>query len=68
MGTAFDLNVKDNLVFIFDLESSIYTFGQDELLGVSSSDKFLFRLYTGVKMDLNLTEYFKKSRSASKND
>lgn len=52
MGTAFDLDIKDNLVFTCDLEGSIYTFGQDELLGVSSNDKFLFRLYTGVKMNL----------------
>jgi len=53
MGTAFDLDMKDNLVFTCDLESSIYTFGQDELLGVSSNDKFLFRLYTGVKINLS---------------
>jgi hypothetical protein len=60
MGTAFDLNIRDNLVFIFDLESSLYTFGQDELLGISSSDKFLFRLYTGVK--INLTDYFNNNK------
>lgn len=66
LGTAFDLKIKKDLVFNFDLESSIYTFGQDELLGVSSSDKYLFRLYTGIKM--NLSDYFKKREAASITD
>ena len=66
LGTAFDLKIKENLVLALDLESSIYTFGQDELLGVSSSDKYLFRLYTGVKM--NLSDYFKKQETASITD
>ncbi len=49
LGTAIDLDVTDYLTVLLNLESSIYTFGQDELLGISNPGPggYLFRFYTG---------------------
>lgn len=53
LGTRVDWSIGDCLSLLFDLQSSIYTFGQDELLGVSNPGPggYLFRLVTGVQLD-----------------
>lgn len=38
---------------IADLDSSVYTFGREALLGQTNSSTFLFRLSTGVSLDLD---------------
>jgi hypothetical protein len=53
LGTRVDWSIGDSLSLLFDLQSSIYTFGQDELLGISNPGPggYLFRLVTGVQLD-----------------
>jgi hypothetical protein len=59
LGTRFELTLQDYLGLIVDLESSIYTFGQGALLGVSNPGPggYLFRVTTSVSVDIDrLTE------------
>ena len=51
LGALLSLELFDAVTLRADLESSIYTFGRDYLLGEVSADRFLFRLYTGVVLD-----------------
>ncbi|MCD6122324.1 MAG: hypothetical protein J7K04_10855 [Spirochaetales bacterium] len=55
LNTEFDINITDYMQFSTNLESSIYTFGQDELLGISNPGPggYLFRLNTGIKMNVD---------------
>lgn len=55
LNTQVDVNITDNIQFSTNLESSIYTFGQDELLGISNPGPggYLFRLNTGIKVNLD---------------
>lgn len=53
LGTEVDINITDFLTVILNLESSIYTFGQDILLGISNPGWYLFRAYTGFKINFD---------------
>ncbi len=48
LGTDVSVELFERFTFDAELESSIYTFGRDELIGQVSADQFLFRLSTGV--------------------
>jgi len=48
LGTALSVDLFDRFTLHADLESSIYAFGLDTLVGETSADRFLFRLSTGV--------------------
>jgi hypothetical protein len=48
LGTDVSVELFDRLTAHLELESSIYMFGRDELVGQSSADRFLFRLSTGA--------------------
>jgi hypothetical protein len=48
VGTKVTLYPYRFLDIVFDLESSVFTFGRNALLGVSGTDTFLFNLRTGV--------------------
>jgi hypothetical protein len=48
LGTRATLTLFDTLSIVADLDTSIYTFGLDSLIGEVSADRFLFRLSTGV--------------------
>jgi hypothetical protein len=53
LGTEVEVEITRFLNLIFILDSSIYTFGQDDLLGVDPGDKiggFLFSTQIGVKL------------------
>ena len=54
LGTRLDLNVTRALALIFSLDSSVYTFGQQQLLGVSNPGPggYLFRAVAGFSLDL----------------
>ncbi len=47
LGTKITAELFDTIELVFDLESSVYTFGREALLG-ESTDRILFRLRTGV--------------------
>ena len=53
IGARFTLSRFEAFTVVADLDSSIYTFGHDFLLGQVSSDSFLFRLSTGVELNLD---------------
>jgi len=61
LGTEVDFAVNQYLKLLFDLESSIYTFGQDELLGISNPGPggYLFRLNVGFQLNI---DYLPKRR------
>jgi len=52
LGLRFDVTILRAFTITADLDSSIYTFGLEDLVGEVSSDSFLFRLTTGVSLDL----------------
>lgn len=54
VGTRFEIHMLGFLKFIADLNSSVYTFGQKALLGVSNPGPggYLFQLNTGVVVSL----------------
>jgi hypothetical protein len=54
LGTDFHLRVSDTLTLQFGLDSSIYSFGQDQLLGVSNPGPggYLFRASAGFSLDV----------------
>ena len=53
LGTELDVNVSRPLMLTFSLDSSIYSFGQDQLLGVSNPGPagYLFRATAGFSLD-----------------
>jgi hypothetical protein len=55
LGTRLDLYLTPFLSTTLDLESSMYTFGNGELLGISNPGPggYLFRAYAGVTFDLD---------------
>ncbi len=55
IDTQFDMNITDYIQFTTQLQSSIYTFGQDELLGISNPGPggYLFKLNTGIKINID---------------
>ena len=55
LGTRFETSILDYLGLAIDLESSIYTFGQGELLGVSNPGPggYLFRVTSTVSVDVD---------------
>ncbi|MCK4514882.1 MAG: hypothetical protein KAU31_06465 [Spirochaetaceae bacterium] len=53
IGARVTLSLFDAFTLVADLDSSIYTFGRDFLLGEVSSDSFLFRLSTGLEINLD---------------
>lgn len=48
LGTLVSVELFDGLSVQADLESSVYAFGRDALVGQTVADRFLFRLRTGV--------------------
>ena len=52
LGTRFEAELLDRVTLLADLESSIYTFGRDALVGLVSADRFLFRLSAGLSYRL----------------
>ena len=48
LGTELSVELFDQLMLRADLESSVYAFGRDALVGQTVADRFLFRLRTGV--------------------
>jgi len=55
VNTRIDVELTTFLKFIVDLENSIYTFGQDELLGISNPGPggYLFNLNAGFSIDVD---------------
>ncbi len=53
-GTQFDMRLSQQVSITVDLDSSIYTWGQDELLGISNPGTYLFRASAGVTVDAGL--------------
>jgi len=53
IGARITLSLFEAFTVIADLDSSIYTFGREFLIGEVSSDSFLFRLSTGVEVNLD---------------
>jgi hypothetical protein len=55
IGTRADIGITDSITLILDLDSSIYTFGQDALLGISNPGPggYLFRAVAGVSLDMS---------------
>jgi len=53
IGARITLSLFEAFTVIADLDSSIYTFGHEFLIGEVSSDSFLFRLSTGVEVNLD---------------
>jgi hypothetical protein len=55
LGTEADINLSGFLALVLNLDSSIYSFGQDELLGISNPGPggFLFRASAGFRLDLS---------------
>jgi hypothetical protein len=53
LGARLTLSLFEAFTVVADLDSSIYTFGREFLLGEVSSDSFLFRLSTGVEVNLD---------------
>ncbi len=53
LGTELSINLTSYLLIRLNVESSIYTFGQDDLSGVSHfiSDAYFFRAHTGFAID-----------------
>lgn len=54
IGTRVEAHLTKSLVFIGDLQSGVYSFGQDALLGISNPGPFgyLFQLRTGLQLSL----------------
>ncbi|MFW5813848.1 MAG: hypothetical protein ACOC2N_04220 [Spirochaetota bacterium] len=48
LGTELSVELFDELTLQADLESSVYAFGRDALVGQTVADRFLFRLRTGL--------------------
>ena len=48
LGTELSFELFDQLTVQADLESSVYAFGRDALVGQTVADRFLFRLRTGL--------------------
>ena len=48
LGTELSVELFDQLTVQADLESSVYAFGRDALVGQTVADRFLFRLRTGL--------------------
>jgi hypothetical protein len=53
IGARLTLSLFEAFTIVADLDSSIYTFGRDFLVGEVSSDSFLFRLSTGIELNLD---------------
>ncbi len=55
LKTKLKFFIEEFLTLYTDLESSIYTFGEDELLGISNPGPggYLFRLNTGITVNLD---------------
>ena len=53
IGARITFSLFEAFTVVVDLDSSIYTFGRDFLLGEVISDSFLFRLSTGVEINLD---------------
>ncbi len=55
VGTRLNFNISDFLTFVADLNSSVYTFGQKSLVGLSNPgpNGYLFHLQTGVQVNLD---------------
>ena len=55
VGTEFFINLSDIVTINIDLDSSIYSFGANELLGVSNPGPagYLFRVVTGVSVNIS---------------
>ena len=56
LGTRFDIEINDAWDLMFDVDSSIYSFGGDELLGISNPGPlggYLFRAVAGVTVDVD---------------
>lgn len=48
LGTELSVELFDELTLQADVESSVYAFGRDALVGQTVADRFLFRLRTGL--------------------
>ncbi len=53
IGARITLSLFEAFTIVADLDSSIYTFGRDFLVGEVSSDSFLFRLSTGLEVNMD---------------
>ncbi len=53
VGTRFDMHLSESVAMMIDLDSSIYTFGEDDLLGISNPGTYLFRAVAGVTVDVS---------------
>jgi hypothetical protein len=52
LGSELSAELFERVSLLVDLESSIYMFGRDALLGSVKADEFLFRLRTGISYEL----------------
>ena len=56
VGTRADIEITDFMSLILDLDSSVYTFGYDELLGAAIAEStlgYLFRARVGFSLDMD---------------
>jgi len=53
IGAQVNVDISDTITLTFGLDSSIYTFGQEELLGVSNPGTYLFRATAGINVNLD---------------
>lgn len=55
IGTRADIEVSDFLRLIFDIDSSVYTFGYDELIGLSNPGPlgYVFRAKVGFALNMD---------------
>ena len=58
VGTRIEASIGGSFTYVFDLTSSVYTFGQGALVGLSNPgppwlDGYLFRLTTGIQVNLD---------------
>ena len=55
VGTQFDMKISDAVGITIDLDSGVYSFGQDELVGIPSPgiQGYLFRAVAGVTVDVD---------------
>lgn len=54
-GTKFEMDITDAILYTLDVDNSVYTFGQEQLLGTNNPGPggYAFRLSTGIKINLD---------------
>ena len=53
LGTAVEIDLPWRITLLAGMESSMYLFGREALLGSASADRFLFRMSTGARISID---------------